>query len=543
LDKTGKRFALVTGAASGLGASFARRLARERIGIVLVDRQGDRAREAAAELEARFSVSTHVMAVDLTRPGAAKEVHARCEALGLDIDILVNNAGYHLNQCLHELPWTAIEDNLQLLLKVVLELTHLFLPGMIARHSGRIINVASMSGFMPGGIRLATYNATKTFLIPFTEALNFELMTTGVSATAVCPGFMRTELFVNSGITDVRDSVPGFMWLQPDQVADGAWKAAVEGRPLFVPGTVNRAIAAVAKFTPRRLLRERSRIFHRDARRRLAMKGPTAAGAASGKRVALVTGATSGIGASFSDVLAKEGFDLVLVGRGQEAVAKSTAELAGRHGIKAWGIVQDLSEPCAAEAVWAKCQAFGLSIDVLVNNAGYPLTKPFHRMSWAEVDAAWQVYIRSVVRLSHLAIPGMIARGWGKVINISSLAAFEPGSCRSSLYSSSKAFQATFSESNAAELEGTGVTVTAVCPGFTRTGWAAKSGPGNASAPGPLWMESDEVARRGFKAAGRGVPLIVTATLPMRIVSAMFQIAPRQLVGSFLSKKRAKNFQ
>ena len=534
----GKRIALVTGAASGLGASFAKRLGAEGFDLILVDRQADRVKECAEELAHRFGVRTHVVVQDLTAPGAGANIRAQCDSLGLSVDLLVNNAGYHLNKFLHELPWPVIEANLQLLLNVVVEMTHAFLPGMIQRGWGRVINVASVSGFMPGGIRLATYNATKTFLIPFSEALDFELGGTGVRVTAVCPGFMRTDLFVNSGLTDVRDSVPGFMWLEPDQVAAGAYRAAMQGRPIYIPGLINRLIVTAAKLAPRRLLRERSRMFHRSAHRTLASAAPSTAGKAGRRRVALVTGASAGIGASFCEVLAREGFDVVLVARREEVLRHRAAELARRHGVETHVIVQDLTVPSAVEAIWASCQAKGWTVDILVNNAGYPVTELFHRMSWAEVDAALQIYVRSVVQLTHAVVPGMIERGWGRIINIASMAAFEPGSYRSSLYSSSKAFLVGFSESIAAELAGTGVAATAVCPGFTKTEWTAKNRLDNASVPGWLWMESDRVAEAGYGATMRGVTVKVVGTLPLRIISTLFQVAPRRLVGAVLSRKR-----
>jgi short-subunit dehydrogenase len=532
------RLALITGAASGLGASFASRLARAKFDLVLVDRQAERTQKRAKELTARFGVKTQVIVQDLTRLEASSDIRAQCDAMGLSIDVLVNNAGFHLNKCFHELAWSEIEQNLQLLLTVVLELTHLFLPEMIRREWGRVINVASMSGFMPGGVRLATYNAAKTFLIPFSEALDFELRPAGVRVTAVCPGFMRTDLFVNSGLTGVSNAVPSFMWAEPDQVADGGFRAAMKGVPLYIPGLVNRAIVMAAKFAPRKLLQARSRIFHREEHLKLASSTPTATRGSSYRPVALVTGASSGIGASFAHVLGKEGFDLILVARREEAIRRLASELASRYGIKTYGVIQDLTDPRAAEAILAQCKDFARPVDVLVNNAGYPLTELFHRMSWPEIDAALQIYVKSVARLAHALIPGMISRGWGKVINIASLAAFEPGSYRSSLYSSSKAFVTTFSESIAADLKGTGVSVTAVCPGFTKTEWTSKNKLKNASVPELLWMESDDVARAGFDAAMRGVPVSIVGTFPLRLLSTMFQLAPRRLVGSFLSRKR-----
>jgi short-subunit dehydrogenase len=479
-----------------------------------------------------------VIAQDLALPGAAADIRAQCDAMGLSIDVLVNNAGFHLNKLFHELTWAEIEQNLQLLLTVVLELTHVFLPGMIRQGWGRVVNVASMSGFMPGGIRLATYNSAKTFLIPFSEALGFELRAAGVCVTAICPGFMRTDLFVNSGLTGVSNSVPSFMWAEPDQVAEGGFRAAMKGVPIYIPGLVNRAIVIVAKFVPRKLLQARTRIFHRDEHSKLASSTPIAMRISARRPVALVTGATSGIGASFAHVLGKEGFDLILVARREEALRQRASELAGRYGVNTSVIVQDLTHPHAVEAILAQCKDFDRAVDVLVNNAGYPLTELFHRMSWPEIDAALQIYVKSAVRLAHALIPGMVSRGWGKVINVASMAAFEPGSYRSSLYSSSKAFVTTFSESIAADLKGTGVSVTAVCPGFTKTEWTSKNKLKNASVPALLWMESDDVARAGFDAAMRGAPVSIVGTFSLRLLSILFQLAPRRLVGSFLSRKR-----
>jgi short-subunit dehydrogenase len=259
--KGSKRGALVTGAASGLGSSFAEALARDGFDVVLVDRQAERVRARASELASRYGVRTHGIAIDLTERDAAPRIRKECESLAFPIDVLVNNAGFHLNKFLHELPYDTIEKNVDLFLTVVLHLTHEMLPAMIARGWGRVINVSSMSGLMPGGVRLATYTSTKSFLVPFSEALDFELDGTGVRVTALCPGFIRTELFRNGGIEDVSDAVPGFMWLEPERVAEEGLRAALKGKPIQISGLPNQLIAAASRFVPRALLRERSRIF------------------------------------------------------------------------------------------------------------------------------------------------------------------------------------------------------------------------------------------------------------------------------------------
>ena len=128
-----RRTALVTGAAAGLGASFAEVFARNGYDVILVDRQEERVRARAEEIGRRHGVTTHALVVDLTDPRAARSMIQRCEELGHPVDVLVNNAGHHLNRFFHELPWNVIDRNLRLFLDVVVETTHAVLPGMIAR--------------------------------------------------------------------------------------------------------------------------------------------------------------------------------------------------------------------------------------------------------------------------------------------------------------------------------------------------------------------------------------------------------------------------
>jgi short-subunit dehydrogenase len=533
-----RKVALVTGAAAGLGASFAERLARDGFDLVLVDRDAQRMQDRADDLARRHGVSTHVIAQDLSSPGAARLVRAACDAQGWTVNLLVNNAGFHLNRPLHELPWPAVRDNVQLLLGVVVEMCHQFVGPMIEGGWGRIINVASVSGFMPGGVRLATYNAAKAFLIPFSEAIGFELAGTGVQVTAICPGFMRTDLFVNSGLTDVSDSVPSVLWRAPELVADDALQAVMKGVPVRISGLANRLIVGATRFVPRALLRERTRILHALAHRSGRTGRPQERSDAPGRRAAVVTGASAGIGASFCELLAREGFNLVLVARRGEVLQRRAGELSNRYGILTHVIVQDLTERQAAETIETECDRLGWPIEVLVNNAGYPVTQLFHKMSGAEVEATLRILVTSVVELTQRLVPKMIQRGSGRVINVASMAAFEPGSYRSSLYSSSKAFVVGFSESIAAELAPAGVTVTALCPGFTRTEWAGKNKLDNKAVPGLLWMESDAVAEVGWEAARRGSPVAIAGSPALRAISTLFQIGPRRLVGHLLSQRR-----
>lgn len=228
----------------------------------------------------------------------------------------------------------------------------------------------------------------------------------------------------------------------------------------------------------------------------------------------------------------------MLVARRGEILERRAAELSNRYGVRTHVLVQDLTMPEATENIASECERLGWMIEVLVNNAGYPITGLFHKMSWSEVDAALCILVKSVVELTHRFLPQMVARGSGKVINVASMAAFEPGSYRSSLYSSSKAFVVGFSESVAAELVNTGVTVTALCPGFTKTEWLSHNKLENTAVPGFLWMESDAVAEIGYRSAQRGKTVAVAGRSALRAIYTLFRMAPRRIVGNMLSKKR-----
>ena len=530
--------ALVTGAAKGLGACFAEVLAGDGFDVILVDYRANAARERAAELSKRHGVRTHVIEQDLTLAAAASNIQSQCESLGWPVEVLVNNAGSLLNKHMHELPWQQVEGNLHLLLKVVLELCHRFIPGMIQLGSGHIFNVSSASGFMPGAPLMSVYGPAKAFLIPFTETLNFELEGTGVHATAVCPGLMTTDIFASNGLDAIRNTVPEWMWMKPDRVAQEAYRAGRRGAPVYVSGLTNRLAVTMARFVPRALLRGRTRLLHGGGIMDLLPRAGTASDKPSGQHAALVTGASSGIGKSFTEVLASQGFDIILVARRGEILKAHAEELARTYGVRAHAIVQDLTKADATEIIKAECERLGWPVDVLVNNAGFPVTELFHRMTWSQVDAIFRLYVQSAVHLTHALVSGMIRRGWGRVINVASTAGFEPGSYRSSLYSSSKAFLISFSESIAKELEGTGVSATALCPGFTKTEWFSKNKLNNDYVPKIFWVDSEQVARAGLKEALRGTPVSIVGTPAHRVLLTMFQIAPRHALGRFLSNQR-----
>jgi hypothetical protein len=253
-------------------------------------------------------------------------------------------------------------------------------------------------------------------------------------------------------------------------------------------------------------------------------------------RTALVTGASAGIGAAFARVLAARGYRLVLTARRADRLEALARELAERHGVAVETLVADLSDPSAPAAIGAELQQRGVEIDVLVNNAGYGVPGRFEQPAWADHEAFLRVMVTAVCELTYRLLPGMIARRWGRVINVASLAGHVPAPAGHTLYAASKAFLIRFSEALAAERAADGVFTTAVCPGFTYsefhdvTGTRAKV----SQMPKLLWMDAATVAEQGYAAVMRGEPVYIPGRVN-RAIARLVRILPagfaRQVVG------------
>ncbi len=251
------------------------------------------------------------------------------------------------------------------------------------------------------------------------------------------------------------------------------------------------------------------------------------------RRTALVTGASSGIGEAFADVFAAHGFDLVLVARREEKLRAVAQRLEAQHGVRARVFVADLAVPGAASRLAAAVAAEGLVVDALVNNAGYGVPGSFLDSPWPRHEALLQVLVVSVAELTHALLPGMIARGYGRVINVASLAGLTPAPAGHTLYPASKALVVRFSESLAQEMAPHGVHVTAVCPGFTLsefhdvTGTRAKV----SKLPGWLWLDAPTVARQGYDAVMAGVPIYVNGRVN-RTIALLARLLPQSAVAA-----------
>ena len=246
-----RRLALITGASAGIGAAFARILAGHGYDVALTARRADRLEALAAEIRLRYGVEAYAIPADLADPTGVDAVLAGVEAQGRVVDALVNNAGYGLPGTYATTAWSDQGKFLQVMLTSVCELTHKVLPGMVERRFGRIVNVASLAGLVPGAAGHTLYAATKGFLVQFSQSLHLENLATGVHVSALCPGFTYSEFHdVNGTRAQVNQGVPDWLWMGADEVAATGYEAVEANRPVCVPGAPNKTIAAIAKVLP-----------------------------------------------------------------------------------------------------------------------------------------------------------------------------------------------------------------------------------------------------------------------------------------------------
>jgi uncharacterized protein len=246
--------ALVTGASSGIGVALATELARRGHGLTLVARRADRLREMAEQINGEHGVRVEWIASDLTEAADRDKIPGEVAARGQVVDLLINDAGMGTSGPFHELPIEREVQMIRLNVEAMVALCGAFVPGMVARGSGGVLNVASVSGFMPVP-QQATYSASKAFVLTFTEALTVDLHGSGVTATALCPGPVKTEF---EGIID---GLPSALFVDPERVAREAIDALEHGRRSVVPGALNKVNAVSGRYTPRRVFLPLARRF------------------------------------------------------------------------------------------------------------------------------------------------------------------------------------------------------------------------------------------------------------------------------------------
>ena len=258
---TETRTALITGASSGIGEELARLFAADGYRLVLVARSTDKLNELAREFLNAFKTETRVISADLGRPGAAAEIVAQLD--GAPVDVLVNNAGFGLFGAFAETPLDKELNMIQLNVVALTHLTKLLLPAMLARKSGRVLNVASTAAFQPGPL-MAVYYATKAFVLSLSEALAEELRGTGVTVTCLCPGVTKTEFQQVAGVEDLTLNV-GPLAMSAQAVAEAAYAGMAKGKRLVVPGVHNKIGAQSVRVSPRGLVLRLVRRLHKSS--------------------------------------------------------------------------------------------------------------------------------------------------------------------------------------------------------------------------------------------------------------------------------------
>jgi len=261
---------LITGASAGIGSALAREFANAGWDLALTARREEPMVELAKELKEEYGSTSHIIVADLSKPGACADILERLAKKTTHIDGLVNNAGYGLTGNYTENEWPAHKDFLTVMLEAPCEMTRLVADGMVERRFGRIINVASLAGHVPGSRGHTLYAATKSFLIKFSQSLNLEMQEHNVKVSALCPGFTYSEFHDVNETRGAVDKLPNWMWMTAEEVAESGFIALARNRAVHIPGASNRMIALLARLIPEswalKLMSRNSEKFRKDKR-------------------------------------------------------------------------------------------------------------------------------------------------------------------------------------------------------------------------------------------------------------------------------------
>lgn len=264
---------------------------------------------------------------------------------------------------------------------------------------------------------------------------------------------------------------------------------------------------------------------------------------AAARRRALVTGASAGIGAEFARQLAARGCNLVLTARREVRLHALADELRTQHGVDVQVIADDLADPAAPTRIIAAATADGRAVDILINNAGYGVPGHYDKVDWPTHARFMQVLVTAPLELCHLLLPAMRERGFGRIVNVASLAGLVPATPGNTLYGPAKAFLMRVSQALATENRAQGVHVCALCPGFTHSEFHDVSQARGlvSKLPGWMWSNAGDVVRQGLDAVERGRVLCVPGRAN-RAIKLLMDVLPDR-VGLNLVARRAKHFR
>ena len=241
--------ALITGPTAGIGAAFARLLAKNNFDLILVARDKKRLDLTAKSLSKEFGVKVEVISADLTKAAQLAKIEKRVASKNKPIEVLINNAGFGLNKSFLTSEVEREQELLDVLVTAPMRLTHAVLPVMKERNIGTVINVSSVAGWIAGG----TYSAAKSYLTVLTESLHTELRGSNIKISVLCPGFTKTEFHQRARIK--MGGLPEFMWLSAEKVVAKSWSDALSGKAVSVPGWQFLILSMISRFGPRPFVR------------------------------------------------------------------------------------------------------------------------------------------------------------------------------------------------------------------------------------------------------------------------------------------------
>jgi uncharacterized protein len=253
--------ALITGASTGIGYELCKCFAADHHNLILIARHEAKLRQVASELSERFGVAVRAIVADLAKPEAPQKIADEVRKDSIQIDYLINNAGFGLGGKFAETELAAELEMMQVNMVALVQLSKLFLPAMVARRSGKIMNVASTAAFQPGPL-MAVYYASKAFVLSFTEAIANELADTGVTVTALCPGPTQSEFQQRARIENTRLSKGKFLGLMTSAaVAQIGYRGLMQGKRLVIPGLINKIGVQSVRLSPRRVAAQVARML------------------------------------------------------------------------------------------------------------------------------------------------------------------------------------------------------------------------------------------------------------------------------------------
>ncbi len=244
---------LITGASAGIGKSFAEVFFKNGFNLVLTARRIDRLNTLRENLlKSSNSQKIEIIPADLSDEESPQKIYNFCKEQNIHIDALVNNAGYGNPQAFEEIKWDEHSDFIQVMVKSVTEMIHCFLPGMIDKQYGRIINVASLAPYIPPADKGGLYSPVKIYQIKLSEGIHFEYMDRNIFCTALCPGLTRSEFHIAADMPEVANT-PDFLWMTSEEVAEQGYNAVMNGKSLVINGRLNKFFALISMIIPKRL--------------------------------------------------------------------------------------------------------------------------------------------------------------------------------------------------------------------------------------------------------------------------------------------------